>query len=143
MKPGGVLSTAVAAMAFAQLGCSFLFLKEAPEPGTYPAKDRDDPACTQRNALPVVDTVVAAAGGYLAFASVFPAAMPSPGHNSTREERITRGVLLGTGVVVGGLSAISAMWGYYHTNECRRYLHPREAERKPRSEPADPMPVSQ
>jgi hypothetical protein len=142
MEAGRALSTAVVALAFTQLGCSLLFLQEAPPPGVRPGKERDAPACTERNTLPVVDTVVAGVSGALVLGSLVSSDMPSPGH-PTREERITRGVLLGTGALVGGVSAVSAMWGYYHTNECRRYLHPPEVERNPLSEPADPMPVSQ
>jgi hypothetical protein len=142
MRPGGVLATAVAAMAFAQLGCSLLFLQEAPPPGARPSKVREDPVCAERNTLPTTDIVVAGVSGALVLGSLVSADMPSPGH-PTREERITRGVLLGTGALVAGISAVSAMWGYYHTNECRRYLHPPEAERNPLSEPADPIPVSQ
>jgi len=36
------------------------------------------------------------------------------------------GILVGSAFVYAGLSAISAMWGFFHTHECRKYLNPPE-----------------
>ena len=136
MKQRGALLAAVAALAFAQLGCSLLFVTKAPNPGAPPSNDRDAPICTERSAFPVLDSVAAGVGGGLVLASLVSTATPPQDYNPSREERIMDRVLLGTAAVVGVVSAVSAGWGFYQTNKCRKYLHPPKAEEKPPSEPA-------
>ena len=133
VESGGALLVAVSALAFAQVGCSLLFLKEAPKSGEPPAKDRDVPLCTERSALPVLDSVAAAAGTGVVLGSLV---IPTTDHDQTRNDRIGHGVLLGGAALVGVLSGISAAWGFVHMSRCRKYLHPPGAEEKPLGEPA-------
>ena len=133
-----VLLVALMATPLTQLGCSFLFLETAPSPGDRPIKRPfralDDSGCTERNTLPGIDTAVAGTTAGLVLLSLGP---PSQGTGAGSEHGTIRGIVVGSALVYAGISAVSAMWGFFHTHECRNYLHPQMKE-APRTEPDTP-----
>jgi hypothetical protein len=120
-----VLQVVLMATPFTQLGCSFLFLETAPQPGDPPIKRgaTDDSICTERNTLPKIDTAVAGTTLGLVLLSLGPPSQGT-GASGASEQRTMKGILVGSALAYSVISAVSAMWGFYHTGECRRYLQP-------------------
>jgi hypothetical protein len=111
-----------AALAGAVPGCSFIWMKAPPPPS--PSRSVVD--CRTTPLPPILDTIAAGIGGYIAYKGLVPerdgdaVAQPSP-------ER----TLVGLGTL--GLFGASAVWGYVAGAQCREVKATEPRGRKPRS----------
>jgi hypothetical protein len=124
MRPCRVLLVAV--ISSAHLGCSFVFVKGPPRPGEKPDV-QNETACTERNALPVTDTVVASIFGAEASANFLLMGIGTPPPTQTAAQRhdseTTAYAFIGSALAVAGVTAASAIWGFRTTRRCREYVH--------------------
>ena len=119
----GVLCCAVASH-----GCSWIFVAPAPQ-APRELKELQEPDCTQSPALPVTDTVFAAAFGAIAVASLVGLAEQNANRCDSSDSQefcidldftgafVTIAVLAGAGA---GVHTASAVYGYGKTSECQQ-----------------------
>jgi hypothetical protein len=113
-----------------QFGCSFMLVNGPPSPDATAVVARDGSVCTNRNALPVMDVVLASgAGGLFVISRIgTPPANQTPAQRQDLERR--RKIVSISALVVGGIAAASAIWGFHTTRKCRQYIED-NTEQKP------------
>jgi hypothetical protein len=118
-----------------QFGCSFLLANGPPSADAMTVVALDGSVCSNRNTLPVMDVVLASASGGLFVLS----GIGTPPSNETtqqRQDREQRGKIVAiSALVVGGVAAASAVWGFHTTHKCRQYI---EANAEKKAEIANP-----
>ena len=113
-----------------QFGCSFMLVNGPPSADATAVVALDGSVCTNRNTLPVMDVVLASgAGGLFVISGIgTPPANETPAQRQDREQRGK--IVAISGLVVGGITAASAIWGFHTTHKCRKYIED-NAEKKP------------
>ena len=110
----------------AQLGCSFVFVK-SPPPTESRRRDPFDAVadCTETRVPPILDTVAASIAGASALVVVGTlTGTPSPNTTAqqTNQNDTIRAEMFWVGLVTGGVTLASAIWGYRTTRKCREYV---------------------
>jgi hypothetical protein len=104
-----------------QPGCSWLFVRTVPDKDASP-RIPDKPVCTESNTFPIVDSIVAFGGGIVALAPSGERIYSTDPAEQQRERDSRRNIaaLRVFAFIVAVTAFSSAMWGYYHTHECRK-----------------------
>jgi len=124
-----IIAPLLATILCTQPGCSFLLVEGPPKPDETPFRRMDDSFCTERNGAPVVDTVAA---GVLPFVGLMSLYNLGGGRDVGETEAM---VTLTSALVLSGVEAASAIWGFHTTRKCRQY-----AARQLRAELPTPSP---
>ena len=130
MELGRVPLVLVLTASSMQFGCSFMLVKGPPSADATAVVALDGSVCTNRNTLPVMDVVLASgAGGLFVISGI--GTPPSNETPAQRQDREQRGKIVAiSALVVGGVTAVSAIWGFHTTHKCRQYIED-NTEKKP------------
>jgi hypothetical protein len=109
-------------------GCSFLLVEGPPKAGEIPFRRMDDTFCTERNGAPVVDSVAAGVLPFIALMSVYNLG----GRDISEPEAM---VTLTSALVLTGVEAVSAIWGFHTTRKCRQFAATRLRAERPAQAP--------
>jgi hypothetical protein len=105
------------------LGCSFVFTRGPPASTSYSASAAEPAQCTESNAAPIADTVLAVSMVALATAAIVYAAQPCPHPPQVVDSMCGWNELAyfpaGATALLGGLFTASAVVGYSRTGACR------------------------
>ena len=99
-------------IALAQAGCSFLLVEGPPKSDEIPFRRMDDSFCTERNGAPVVDSVAAGVIPFIGLMSVYNLGGRDIGGTEA---------MLTSALVLTGVEAAAAIWGFHTTRRCRQY----------------------
>jgi hypothetical protein len=140
MRLGRVLLVSLLTASSTQFGCSFMLVNGPPSADATAVVAMGGSVCTNRNTLPVLDVVLASAAGGLFVIS----GIGTPPSNETpeqRQDREQRGKIAAiSALMVGGVTAVSAIWGFHTTHKCRQYI---EDNAETKAEIANPEPSAQ
>ena len=109
-----IIATLLATILCTQAGCSFLLVEGPPKPGETPFRRMDDTFCTEGVGAPVVDSIAAGVLPFIGLMSV----VNLGGRDIGETEAM---VTLTSALVLTGVEAVSAIWGFHTTSKCRRY----------------------
>jgi hypothetical protein len=107
-----IIAILIAISMVAPAGCSFLLVEGPPKPDEIPFRRMDDSFCTERNGAPVVDSVAAGVIPFIGLMSVYNLGGRDIGETEA---------MLTSALVLTGVEAASAIWGFHTTRRCRQY----------------------
>ncbi len=101
-----------------QVGCSFVMVSGPPSDDLDRYDPEGEPPCTPTRAWPIMDLVLAgaSAGSGLAVAA-------ATAERQTLRDRF----VIGGGLAMAAILAVSSFWGFSATGACRDYLLPRQS----------------